>query len=547
MNYSVDLKKKIEEVEDKTRELEGVNKSLRDLNKIGIALSLEHDYERLLDLILLKSRELTNCDAGSLYLYEDTKEDKGNLIFKLVQNDSLSDLPFHSHTLPITRTSISGYVALTGKIVNIEDVYDIPDTEDYTFNKDYDKKFNYRTKSMLVIPMKDHKGKIIGVLQLINKKKSENIKLDSKAIVDTEVISFDERSIDLANSLTSQAAVSIENSSLYQSIRMLFDGFVRASVHAIEQRDPTTSGHSERVAAMMVGMAELINKTKEGKYKDIHFTEEQITELKYAALLHDFGKVGVRENVLVKEKKLFPFDLEVIRNRFDFIKRSVECKYYKNKIDLKCDVNSDNYEKEFNKIDEKQERELKKIDNYFKMILKANEPAYLEEGVRKEIMKAASEKYTDYDGKEHHYLPQKELNFLCIKKGTLGEGERREIESHVTYSYEYLRKIPWTKELKRIPDIVYAHHEVLSGTGYPLRLNEGNIPLLSKIMAIADMYDALTARDRPYKKAVAYEKALNIISSEVKDYRLDTDLFDLFVKGKVYRLVEEYTAMDEHN
>lgn len=512
-------------------------KDISDLIQIGIALSAEKDYDKLLNLILSKSMELVNCDGGSLYILEEGKGSERNLAFKIVENLSISDMSLNEHLLPVNKSSIAGFVACTGEIINLEDVYNVTDSQEYTFNKKFDERLNYRTKSMLVVPMKDHKGNIIGILQLINRKKSRNTKLTSNEIVEAEVVPFDKKSIELVNSLASQAAKCIETGILYQNIKTLFDGFVRASAHAIEQRDPTTSGHSERVASMLVGMAELINKATVGKYKDVNFTEEQIKELRYAGLLHDFGKVGVRENVLVKEKKLYPLDLEVIKNRFAFIMKSVECKYIKKITDLKYNKDSDKYRNEINEINKELKDEMEKLDNYVNVIIKANEPSFLEEEVIDEIKQISDKVYLDYNNEEHHYLTPNELNFLCIKKGTLDEKERREIESHVTYSYEFLKKIPWTKELERIPDIAHAHHEGLSGRGYPLKLRGDKIPLVSKIMSIVDIYDALTARDRPYKKAVPNERALDIIRSEVKNNILDADLFDLFVKERVYELV----------
>ncbi|ODS31618.1 MAG: hypothetical protein SCARUB_03251 [Candidatus Scalindua rubra] len=509
---------------------------LQELNNIGIALSAEQDYDKLLDLILAKSREVTNCDAGSLYLWEETKDEGNRLIFKLVQNDTLPNLKFQEYALPLTRTSMAGYVALTGEFVNLEDVYNVPKDADYTFNKIFDMKFKYRTKSMLVIPMKDHKNKIIGVLQLINRKKSKNVRLTSETIVDAEVIPFDEKTFGQVNSLASQAAVSIENNILYQNIRNLFEGFVKASVLAIEQRDPTTCGHSERVSVMTVGLAKLVDRTASGRYKDAHFTRDQIKEIRYAGLLHDFGKVGVRENVLVKAKKLYPHDLKFIRSRFDFIKKSTECKYLEKKIGVIYDKKINNYQKYFDEIDKELMEELIKLDNYLKEIEEANEPTILEDEMFNEITNIATKVYQDYNREERHFLTPHELNFLSIRKGTLDEEERLQIESHVVHSYEFLEKIPWTKELEAVPNIAYAHHEKLNGNGYPLKIKGDRIPIQSKMMTIADIYDALTARDRPYKKAVPHERALDIIGYEVKGKLVDADLFDMFVKGKAYEL-----------
>ncbi|MCP4254402.1 MAG: GAF domain-containing protein [Candidatus Scalindua sp.] len=513
-------------------------RELSSLNEIGIALSSEQDYDELLNLILSKSREVTNCDAGSLYLLGD-KEEENSLVFKLVQNDSLSNLEFKEYALPLTRSSLAGYVALTGEFVNIEDVYNIPDHVDYTFNKAFDIKFNYRTKSMLVIPMKDHKNKTIGVLQLINRKKSKNVKLTSGSVVDEEVMPFDEKTFGLINSLASQAAVSIENSLLYQNIQNLFEGFVKASVLAIEQRDPTTCGHSERVSALTVGLASVVDRISGGKYKDMHFSRDQIKEIRYAGLLHDFGKVGVCENVLVKAKKLYPDNLENVRSRFDFIKKSTECKYLKKKLCVIDDKGIYGYQKYFKEIDNELNEELLILDAYLKEIEKANIPSVLEDDLFNELTNIADKVYQDYSGEERNYLTPSELNLLSIRKGTLDENERHEIESHVVHSHEFLMNIPWTKELENIPDIAHAHHEKLNGSGYPLKISGDKIPIQSRMMAITDIFDALTALDRPYKKALPFDKALDIISCDVKGNLVDADLFDMFVKEKVYELVHE--------
>ncbi len=512
---------------------------LQELNNIGIALSTEQDNDKLLDLILSKSREVTNCDAGSLYLQEDTKDLGSRLIFKLVQNDTLANLEFEEYSLPITRTSLAGYVTLTGEFLNLDDAYKIPKDVDYTFNKAFDLKFNYRTKSMLVVPMKDHKNKTIGVLQLINRKKSKDTMLKSDAVVEEEVIPFDEKTFGLVNSLASQAAVSIENNLLYQNIQNLFEGFVKASVLAIEQRDPTTCGHSERVSSLTVRLAEIADRTTSGKYRDTHFTREQLKEIRYACLLHDFGKVGVRENVLVKAMKLYPDDIKYIRSRFDFIKKSMECKYLEKKLSIIHDKKADDYQKYFKEIDNELEEKLINLDAYLKEIEEANIPAILEDEMFNELTNIADNVYQDYSGVERNYLTPYELNLLSIRKGTLDEKERHEIESHVIHSYDFLKKIPWTKELEKVPDIAHAHHEKLDGSGYPMKIDGGKIPVQSKMMTIADIYDALTARDRPYKKAASHEKALDIIGYEVKGNLIDSDLFDMFAKGKVYELVHE--------
>ena len=315
-------------------------KELRQLNDIGVALSAEHDPDVLLKMILDKSREITKADAGSLYLVEKkdgAKEDERNyfadkqLRFKLAQCDTVS-INFTESVMPIETKSIAGHVALTGQDLNISDVYELGEDSELQHNRSFDESVGYRTKSMLVIPMKNHKHEIIGVLQLINRKKNWGSLLKTDQLINDEIIEFDEKSVDLASSLASQAAVSIENTRLYEEIKNLFEGFIKASVHAIEQRDPTTFGHSERVATLTVGLAEKVDSINYGKFKNVKFSRDDIQQINYAALLHDFGKIGVREDILIKEKKLFPFELEAVKNRFRIFSQATELNYSKKKI-----------------------------------------------------------------------------------------------------------------------------------------------------------------------------------------------------------------------
>ncbi len=274
-----------------------VSRNLENLTQIGIALSAERDNHRLLDLILTRSRELTNADAGSLYLIEEFAGGEKNLRFKHTQNDS-KDIPFKEFVMPASKTSISGYVALTGETLNIPDVYKIPSEVEYGFNQSFDQSVGYRSKSMLVVPMVDHNNEITGVLQLINAKLSPNIRLTDPETAEREIIGFDPAVQLLIQSLSSQAAVALEKTMLIESLRKTFEGLVKASAHAIEQRDPVTSGHSDRVTALTCALAIAVSDTNEGRYADATFSEAQIRELRFAGLLHDFGKIGVQEQVL---------------------------------------------------------------------------------------------------------------------------------------------------------------------------------------------------------------------------------------------------------
>src|SRR5947209_13786851 len=255
------------------------------------------------------------------------------LRWKLAQNDSIDVESFEEKVLPITRRSLAGYVALTGETLVIDDAYNLPASAEYTINTSFDMENGYLTRSMLVFPMTNHAGEIIGVLQLINRKRPGAPAKLTAATVPQEVIPFDEEIVELMRSLAGQAAVAVENNLLYEAIERLFEGFVTAAVTAIEQRDPTTSGHSFRVADLTVELAKVLDHIDEGEYRNIHFTGDQVREIRYASLLHDFGKVGVREQILIKEKKLYPLQLETIRSRFEFAMKSVEAEAHRRKLD----------------------------------------------------------------------------------------------------------------------------------------------------------------------------------------------------------------------
>jgi hypothetical protein len=322
-----------------SEEVEQRHRELTELTNVGVALSTERDLLRLLEMILSQARRITASDAGSLYLTEhrDTSENgnaPASLRFKLSQNFTLPALPLTEFTVPIDHASLAGYAAATGEPLVIADVYLLPDDVTYKQNRSFDEKFGYRTKSMLVIPMKTHRDEIVGVLQLINRKRDQSTALTSPDIVDREVVPYDQRAVELVNALASQAAVAIENSKLYEDIERLFEGFVTAAVTAIESRDPATSGHSSRVATLSVGLAEAVGRGGHGPYRNVRFTREQVRELRYAGLLHDFGKVGVREQVLVKEKKLYPHDLEIIRHRFAYLLQAADLTFERERAAL---------------------------------------------------------------------------------------------------------------------------------------------------------------------------------------------------------------------
>ncbi len=532
--------------------LAGASQEIHELNQIGMALSAEHDPGKLLELILTKSREFTSSDAGSVYLVESTGQRQSLLFapgtpgapmqdaqpheqlrFKLAQNHTVEVL-FREAAIDINEQSIAGYVALTGEIVNIEDAYHLPADVPYAINRKFDEDSGYRTKSILAVPIRNQKEKIIAVLQLINAKRDFSARLDSAEAIEQQVLRYTPRQQEIVQSLAGQAAVALENSQLYDSIQRLFEGFVRAAVTAIETRDPATSGHSFRVANLTVALAEAVDRVDSGPYTSVRFSRDQVREIRYASLLHDFGKVGVREEVLVKAKKLYPAQLEVIKQRFGLVKRTLENENLKSKLDYLLKNGSESYPAAQKKFDSRLAEQLGQVDEHSAAILWANEPTVLPEGNFDRLLQIANLHYEDLEGKKRPILSQEEVQMLSIRKGSLDEEERLQIESHVLHTVSFLQQIPWTNELRNVPEIARGHHEKLNGTGYPYRLSASEIPLQTRMMTISDIFDALAAADRPYKKAVSVEKALEILEQSVDDGELDRDLFQIFLSARIF-------------
>jgi len=511
-----------------------------ELNEIGVALSSQREIGALLTLILSKTREITAADAGSLYLVEEDSEGR-HLRFMLTQNDSL-DFPYQEFILPLAENSMAGYTALRGEVLNFADAYEIPADRPYHFNKSYDRDSGYRTRSLLSLPMRNAKGEVLGVLQLINCKRNPGGRLALGKDIGQQVQPFRERSVRLALSLASQAAVAYENRKLYNEIETLFEGFVSAAVTAIEQRDPTTSGHSLRVAAYTQRLAETVNATSTGPYANTSFDAGQLKEIRYAALLHDFGKVGVREEVLVKAKKLYPLQLELLRQRFDYIRKEAEASTVRRKLQAFLENDRGHALTEVARLTEDFEQRLRRIEEFLQLIVAANEPTLLEENKSRKLREIAQQSFIDARGIERPYLNPDEIRLLSIPKGSLDASERLQIESHVIHTFNFLTQIPWTKELKKIPEIARAHHEKLNGTGYPYKLTGPQIPLPTKMMTICDIFDALTASDRPYKRAVPIDRALSILEDCVRAGELDPDLYQLFRQEKVYERAVQAAA-----
>ena len=518
---------------------------IEKLLDIGAALSSAQDLGDLLNLILSKSREITYSDAGSVYLV-DHSDDTSKLLFKVAQNASKPSLSFKEFALPLTDKSLAGYVAITGQSLNLSDAYDLPPGVPYRLDSSFDRDIDYRTCSVMVLPMQNRQGETIGVLQLINRKtKPDTVLTADNAWEATQQYSeWEER---IVRSLASQAAISIERNQLQDSIEHLFEGFVKASVQVIEARDPCTYGHSERVAALTVRLSEEVNTVSSGRLRSIYFNNRQIQELRYAALLHDFGKIGVPEAVLTKQKKLYPAQLEIIRHRFGLAQRTMEMECVQSKYKYLLEHSA--YRKhqiqepecahcqQIEQLDTKLAEAKTRLAEYWEVLLEANEPHILAAEPLAQLREISRQTYRDIDGAKKPLLNPDEILQLMVSRGNLTPEERSAIEFHVTHTYEFLKQIPWTKSLKNVPDIAYGHHEKLDGTGYPRGLKQSEIPIQAQLMTIADIYDALTAGDRPYKRALRTEAAMKILRQEAAHNKINADLLELFDHRQVFSVL----------
>jgi HD-GYP domain-containing protein (c-di-GMP phosphodiesterase class II) len=518
----------------------GAAERLQALQDISVGLIEAGASTHLLRDILEKSLNLLNCDAGSLYL----KKDDAHLMFEVSVNRTL-DFEFEKATIPITPHGLASYVFRSGETLKIDDVKVLTGREPFHFDPSFDLRTGYVTRSVLVQPLKSSKGEMLGVIQVINKKNEAGEawpSSDAKKIAEMPV--FIDEDARLLESFAAVASSSIENAQLYRSIEALFEGFVIASVEAIEKRDPTTRGHSDRVALLTVDLAQTVSLSNLTDLKDIKFSTVQIAEIRYAALLHDFGKIGVSESVLNKEEKLTSMQKLSVMSRFTEFKQSAEIKFLR---ELLSDLTREQRAPsalEIKRI-EKRIREFgSKIDDCWHTLLELNKPTILNEDKSMALKNLEHIHCENCQGELKPLLQKDEISSLRILKGTLSDAERLEIESHVSLTYEFLRRIPWTKELSMIPELAFGHHEYLDGSGYPRKISGGNIPIQTRMMTICDIYDALVANDRPYKPALPLERALSILEMEARTGRLDTRFLKAFIEAKIWQN-KEFLALKD--
>lgn len=503
---------------------------LKALEEVSLELIRPQSRYEILTRVVNKAVDLFQCDAGSLYL----EGSNARLFFEVAVNRSLT-VNIERKSLPVNDRGIASYIFRTGESLRISDVYQISTDAPYHFNEEVDKALQYRTRSVMAHPLKNRRGEVVGVLQLINRKKDPKKVWPSQDLASIGAMpDFSTDDSKLLESFAALSSAAIENAKLHQDIENLFEGFVRASVHAIESRDKTTRGHSDRVAVLTVDLARKVSADDSHALRFIKFTEAQIAEIRYAALLHDFGKIGVRESTLQKEEKLSFEQKLSIESRIKEFRASGEIKMLWELVRrLHTEKRAPN-DLEIQRIQSQVQEFSQKLTDYWNVILELNRPTILNEDKSRQLQSLCAITCQDMAHNHQPLLKEDEIKALSILKGSLSEYERSEIESHVTHTFTFLKQIPWTKELAGVPEIAFAHHEKIDGSGYPRKIKGQDIPMQARIMTICDIYDALTAKDRPYKKAVPSAKALEILEMEAKEGKLDPRFLRIFIESKTF-------------
>ncbi len=508
------------------------------LNEIGLALSREDDTNVIFELIMEESRNITHADGRTLYMISD---DGKTMNFEILRNDSMNTvmggISGNKITFPPMQlfgkdgeqnlASIVAFSAHTGETINIQDAYK-EEGFDFSGAKDFDKSTGFRTKSVLSVPLKNHEDDIIGVMQLINATETEK----------NEVISFSTEMQKQVESLASQGAVALTNKRLVAELKNLFESFIKLIATAIDKKSPYTGGHCERVPEIAMLLADAVEKTKTGKYKDFTMNEDERYELYIAAWLHDCGKVATPPHVVDKGKKLETITdrIEVVDTRFEVLKRDTEIKLLKKKINILKDSNNNIA---IDKAEASYKESIEQLDDDQRFIQKTNRGGeFMEEDDQKRIEIIGSYKWKA-KGKKINFLDTDDIRNLQIPKGTLLPEEREIINDHIVITIDMLEKLPYPKKLRNIPEFAGGHHEKLDGTGYPKGLTGDQMSVQAKIMAIADIFEALTAADRPYKDGKKLSQAIRIMGLMKKDCEIDKELFEIFVKKGVYKLYAE--------
>lgn len=506
-------------------------KQLEDLNAIGIALSAEHDHQRLLEMIVMSAKRLTNADAGTLY---SVTQDK-TLRFEIMRTTSLgiamggttgNPIPFQPLPLYLANGQpnhhmVAAYAVLNDCTVNIEDAYSA-EGFDFSGTRQFDATTGYRSRSFLTVPMKNHEGEIIGVLQLINAKDAAG-----------QSVPFSDSSQQLVESLASQAAIALTNRQLIEGLRNLFEAFIRLIAGAIDAKSPYTGGHCRRVPELAMMLAAAVNRAASGPLKDFYMNGKELDELRIAAWLHDCGKIATPESLMDKPTKLSTiFDrIGLLDQRFALMKKQAECRLLRQQLDAA----RQGREQGLDALERQYADWIRQLDDDLAFLQRVNVGSELMPAEDQErVKKIAQYQLEDESGKAVNFLTEDEVYNLTISSGTLTPEERQVVNQHIVVTIDMLESLPYPPGLQRVPEYAGGHHERLDGHGYPRGLTKEQLSIPARLMCIADIFEALTSGDRPYKKAKTLSEALHILGEMKLDQHIDPDLFDIFIREKVY-------------
>lgn len=521
-------------------------KRLERLNAIGVALSAERNNQRLLEMILLGVKEITNADGGTLY----TVTDDARLKFEIMRTQTLDiamggttgkEIPFPPLPLYLADGTpnlnmVAAYAVLNDRTVNIPDAYEA-EGFDFSGTRKFDESTGYRSKSFLTIPMKNHENEIIGVLQLINAIDPET----------NEIVTFSPANQQLVESLASQAAVALTNHNLIEGLKDLFEAFIELIADAIDEKSPYTGGHCQRVPELTMMLADAANRTRVGPLKDFSMSEKDIYELRIAAWLHDCGKVTTPESVMDKPTKLSTiFDrIHLVEQRFELLKKQAECDMLRKQLEATKSGQS----LDAAKLDIQLAAFKQQLDEDRDFLCNANIGGeFMTPEHQQRVRDIAAYTLLDAEGKPTNLLTENETYNLNIARGTLTSEERTIINNHIVVTINMLESLPYPKDLRRVPEYAGGHHERMDGKGYPRGLTREQMSVPARVMGIADIFEALTSRDRPYKKAKTLSESLNILGKMKLDNHIDPDLFDVFIREKVYlRYAQQFLEPEQIN
>jgi HD-GYP domain-containing protein (c-di-GMP phosphodiesterase class II) len=509
---------------------------LERLNAIGVALSAERNNKRLLEMILLGAKEITNADGGTLYTVTEDQQ----LRFEIMRTQTLGiamggttgkDIPFPPLPLYLEDgkpniNMVAAYTVLNDSTVNIADAYEAIGF-DFSGTRKFDQNTGYRSKSFLTIPMKNHENEIIGVLQLINA-------IDP---VSGEIIPFSKANQQLVESLASQAAVALTNYNLIEGLKNLFEAFIELIADAIDEKSPYTGGHCRRVPELTMMLADAACRAKQGPLADFRMTDKEIYELRIAAWLHDCGKVTTPEHVMDKPTKLSTiYDrIHLVEQRFELLRKQAECDMLRRQVRALRDgrpLEADRLQIEFDAFSQQL-----KMDCEF--LQQANIGGEYMTPEHKQRVDDIAAYQLESGGRHVNFLSDDEVYNLKIERGTLTAEERTVINNHIVVTIHMLESLPYPKDLKRVPEYAGGHHERMDGKGYPRGLRREEMSVPARVMGIADIFEALTSRDRPYKKAKTLSESLFILGKMKLDHHVDPDLFDIFIREKIYQRYAE--------